>query len=44
MEFLLRLECEVCQKPFIVDDNDVDDDALSCPFCTGDVSVPSDEE
>ena len=43
MDILLRLECEVCQKSFIVDDNDVDDDALSCPFCAGDVPVSSDE-
>ena len=45
MEIMLRLQCPVCLKSFIVDDDDVDDGGeLGCPHCSAGVEVPEDED
>ena len=43
MEILLRLECDSCGKFMIVDDADVGDHGLDCPFCSSDISIPDDD-
>lgn len=44
MEMLLRFECPECQRSFIVDDTDVEDEVLGCPYCREDVPVPEDDD
>ena len=44
MELLLRLVCEHCEKAFIVADNDVDSETLTCPLCGAEVLVPDADE
>ena len=44
MEVLLRFQCLECQKTFIVEDEEIDGDQLSCPHCQEDVSVPDDDD
>jgi len=44
MDIMLRFQCEDCRKSFVVDDADVDQDILTCPFCQADVPVPDPED
>ena len=44
MQMLLKLECPVCEKSFIVEDVEVDQPELSCPFCEEAVAVPEDDD
>ena len=43
MDILLRIECDSCGKFMIVDDADVGDHGLDCPFCSSDISIPDDD-
>ena len=44
MEMLLRFECPRCRKSFIVNDEEIEGEELSCPHCGEDVPVPEDED
>ena len=44
MEILLRLQCPQCRKSVIVEDNEVEDEQISCPYCQADIDVPVDDE
>ena len=44
MEMLLRFECPECPLSFIVDDADVEDEVLGCPYCQEDALVPEDDD
>ena len=44
LEFLLRLQCSACQKSFVVEEADVDQDFLTCPFCEQDISIPDEDD
>ena len=41
MEIMLRLRCTGCGKCFIVEDEQVETDYLSCPHCQDEIEVPS---
>ena len=45
MEIMLRLQCTGCEKYFIVEDDEVETDYLSCPHCQDEIEVhePDDE-
>ena len=45
MEIMLRLRCTGCGKCFIVEDDQVETDYLSCPHCQDEIEVhePDDE-
>ena len=44
MKFLLQVDCDDCQKQFIVVDDDIEGDMLACPHCSADVPVPDDRD
>ena len=44
MEILLKLQCPECQKSVIVDDNEVEDEQVSCPHCRTVIDLPVDDE
>ena len=44
MDVLLRLVCDECGKSVIVDDREVEDDVLNCPYCGAEMVVPADNE
>ena len=39
MEIMLRLRCTGCEKCFIVEDDEVETDYLSCPHCQNEIEV-----
>ena len=43
MEIMLRLRCTGCGKCFIVEDDQVETDYLSCPHCQDEIEVPEPE-
>ena len=43
MEIMLRLRCTECGKCFIVEDDEVETDYLSCPHCQECVDVGDEE-
>ena len=44
MQLLLEFCCQMCDKKFIVVDDEVDTEMLNCPYCNGDVEVPEDDD
>ena len=44
MDILLKLQCPACHKRLIVEDADVDQDFLTCPFCDTDIPIPDSED
>ena len=40
MEIMLRLRCTGCGKCFIVEDDQVETDYLSCPHCQDEIEIP----
>ena len=44
MEILLKLQCPECQKSAIVEDNEVENEQVSCPHCGADIDLPEDDE
>ena len=43
MEIMLRLRCTGCGKCFIVEDEQVETDFLSCPHCQDEIEIPEPE-
>ena len=41
-ETILKLKCQECDREFLVNEADVDQQILICPFCESDIDV--DEE
>ena len=44
MQILLRFNCAECRKSFIVEDEELEDQQLGCPFCGIDIEVPDDDQ
>lgn len=44
MEILIKLQCPECQKSVIVEDNEIEDEQISCPHCGADIDLPKDDE
>ena len=44
MNILLRFICAECQKSFIVDDEELEDQELGCPYCGANIEVPDDDQ
>ena len=44
MEILLKLQCPECQKSVIVEDNEIKDEQISCPYCGADIDIPENDE
>ena len=43
-ETILRLKCQECDREFLINEVDVDQQTLSCPFCGSDVDLDEEEE
>ena len=43
-ETMLRLNCQECNREFVVLEDDLDDEALICPHCGEDVPVDQDSD
>ena len=44
VEMLLKFECSECQKSFIVNDAEVEEEELFCPHCREEVAIPVDDD
>ena len=42
MEVMLRFHCPDCRKEFIVIDDQIESDSLTCPHCDRDIEMPDD--
>ena len=44
MEILLKLQCPACKKRLVVEEADVDQDILTCPYCEEDIPIPDEDD
>lgn len=44
MELMLRIHCTNCRREFIVLDDQIESDSLTCPHCDEDLEVPQDDD
>ena len=44
MEVMLRFHCTYCRKEFIVIDEQIESDSLTCPYCDQGIDVPQDDD